>query len=113
MPKIFTSDRWRKAKRVPVAIELDTVPAQLAQDATDHVAHRDEANRAMSALRELAPDQQQILYLAVHAGWTHSRIAEHLDRPLGTVKSLIRRGLLRVREALEQSPAAMKGGPVS
>lgn len=106
-------DRWRKAKRQPVAVELDQVSTRIGADAPDHLEHKDEADRALGALRALAPDQQQMLYLAVHAGWPHSRIAEHLGRPLGTVKSLIRRGLLEVRKTLERTQTAPQGGPVS
>jgi RNA polymerase sigma-70 factor (ECF subfamily) len=38
--------------------------------------------------------------LAFVDGYTHEELARHLDAPLGTVKSWIRRALLALRECL-------------
>ena len=47
-------------------------------------------------------DQQQAVVLAYYRGLTHEELAQYLDKPLGTVKSWLRRGLLRLRDCLEQ-----------
>jgi RNA polymerase sigma-70 factor (ECF subfamily) len=52
------------------------------------------------AIRELRPEQQEILRLSVYEGWSHQRIADHLQVPLGTVKTHVRRGLIRVRDLM-------------
>jgi RNA polymerase sigma-70 factor, ECF subfamily len=57
-----------------------------------------EAEQAARALAELRPEQRQVLELGLIHGLTQSEIAARLGMPLGTVKSLMRRGLLRVRE---------------
>ena len=61
----------------------------------------DEVRRAGQALSQLSADEQRVVKLAVHFGLTHEAIAKHTGLPLGTVKTRIRRGLLRVREMLE------------
>jgi RNA polymerase sigma-70 factor, ECF subfamily len=54
------------------------------------------------ALSSLKPEQSQLLRLAFFTGLSQSEIAEHTQRPLGTVKSTIRRALLELRERLTQ-----------
>ncbi len=63
-------------------------------------ANRDEAARASEALRELSTEQQLTIRLAVIDGLSHQEIADRTGSPLGTVKTNLRRGLLRVRELL-------------
>lgn len=53
-------------------------------------------------LDELEPDQKRSIALAYYEGLTHSELAMKLDSPLGTVKSWIRRGLLRLKACLER-----------
>lgn len=45
--------------------------------------------------------QQRAIELAFFEGMTHSEICQAMQEPLGTVKSWIRNGLLRLHEALE------------
>jgi RNA polymerase sigma factor (sigma-70 family) len=53
--------------------------------------------RVKSALAELTPDQRQALELSFFSGLSHSELAEHLGRPLGTVKTHIRLGMMKMR----------------
>jgi len=52
------------------------------------------------ALAALPADQRQIIELAFFAGMSHNEIARQTDLPLGTVKTRIRLGMLRMRELL-------------
>jgi RNA polymerase sigma-70 factor (ECF subfamily) len=61
-------------------------------------------------LEELEADQRQSIALAFFHGLTHSELAAHLRRPLGTVKTHVRRGLARLKECLEKSHAGKAHG---
>ena len=70
-----------------------------SQDADDD--ERDVLRRALAALPE---DQRRAVVLSSYAGWTASEIAEREAIPLGTVKSRVRLGLAKLRDALEVRP---------
>lgn len=52
-------------------------------------------------LETLQQAQRQSVLLAYYEGYTHEELAEKLGKPLGTIKSWVRRGLQRLRECLE------------
>jgi RNA polymerase sigma-70 factor, ECF subfamily len=60
------------------------------------------AERVRALMASLAPQQKRAIELAYFEGMSHSEIAAALKEPLGTVKSWIRNGLLRLREGLQQ-----------
>jgi RNA polymerase sigma-70 factor (ECF subfamily) len=57
--------------------------------------------RVQELLNELPTEQREALLLAFFAGLTHAELAERLGEPLGTVKSRIRMGLMRLRTLLD------------
>ncbi len=59
-----------------------------------------EANQAAEAMRNLRPEQQQVLRLSIVQGMSHQEISEATGMPLGTVKTHARRGILQVRDHL-------------
>jgi RNA polymerase sigma-70 factor (ECF subfamily) len=59
-----------------------------------------EAQQAAEAMRNLRPEQQQVLRLSIIQGMSHQEISEATGMPLGTVKTHARRGILQVREYL-------------
>ncbi len=59
-----------------------------------------EGGAVRRALAQLSLEQRQLIRLAFVEDLSHSEIAERTGVPLGTVKSSIRRGLIRLREFL-------------
>lgn len=61
------------------------------------------ARALMACMQELDEKQRLTIALAYYEGLTHSELAARLETPIGTVKSWIRRGLLRLKACLEKS----------
>jgi RNA polymerase sigma-70 factor (ECF subfamily) len=59
------------------------------------------AEQVRTLIGSLNPQQKKAIELAYFEGLSHSEIAEALKEPLGTVKSWIRNGLLRLKEGLQ------------
>jgi len=70
-------------------------------DATaDAVQSSLEAQRVRGALRSLTAVQREALELAYLGGYTHTEVARMLDLPVGTAKTRIRDGLIRLRDTM-------------
>jgi len=70
-------------------------------DATAEAAHASvEAQRVRRALATLTEAQRSAVELAYLGGYTHTEVARLLDLPLGTAKTRIRDGLIRLRDTL-------------
>lgn len=54
----------------------------------------------LAAFDRLPGDERTVLWLFLHHGLSHDQISTATDAPLGTVKSRIRRGLLRLRSTV-------------
>jgi len=73
----------------------------VAHDSTAEEAEKSmEARRVRAALDELTPVQREALELAYFGGYTHAEVAVMLDLPVGTAKTRIRDGLIRMRDAI-------------
>jgi len=98
-------DRYRKDQRRPeISIEPTDLPS-VNDDPLARMEVSDEASKATRLLNELPADQANVIELSVYHGLSHSRIAEATGLSLGTVKTNIRRGLSKLRDALNRSSA--------
>lgn len=69
-------------------------------DVGESVEIRIEHERAARALDRLSEQQRESISLAYYGGYTQQEIATLLDVPLGTVKTRIRDGMIRLRDLL-------------
>ena len=95
-------DRVRAAQS---SIVRDDKYATLTEDrpfdtVSEQVQTSLEAQRVRKVLHELTPAQREAVSLAYFGGYTHTEVSQLLKIPLGTVKTRIRDGLIRLRDAL-------------
>jgi RNA polymerase sigma-70 factor, ECF subfamily len=63
---------------------------------------KEEENALHNCIKELGAPERQCIALAYFRGLSNSELAEQLSVPLGTIKSWIRRSMMRLRECLER-----------
>ncbi len=73
-----------------------------ADDPFGAAALAQRAGAVRAAVGALDPAQRQAVEMAFYNGLTHTEISEALGLPLGTVKTRIRQGLLKLRDALAE-----------
>ena len=105
MTRSVSIDLLRSKMRASNVIALDsnTDVAESSERSPEAQAGVSETTaRIAKALAGLPAEQRQAVELAFFAGLSHSELAEHLNLPLGTVKTRIRVGLLSLRAMLEE-----------
>jgi len=83
------------------AVELPTLLASSPAQADEEASTRDHRSLLTKALQSLPSEQRSLIECAFLKGLTHHSISESLGLPLGTVKTNIRRGLMRLRDILK------------
>lgn len=95
----WITDQFRVPVEDEFSPELDLVPHTTGSPA--QVALLDMERRELRyALRQLTPDQRQVIALKYLEDWKNEEIAQALGKPVGAVKSLQHRGLNALRRVL-------------
>ena len=85
--------------------EIDAEDPSLVPDAPrapdEEVIGARQGEAVRLALEKLPEEQRELVRLAFYNGWSHSKIAEDTNLPLGTVKSRLRLAFSRLRNELE------------
>jgi RNA polymerase sigma-70 factor, ECF subfamily len=92
----------RKARKKRLEESLEAAGSMVASTHDPEQASLlgEEQRRAREALAQLNPEQREVIEIAYFAGLSHSEIAESLGLPLGTIKTRIRSGMMKLRESL-------------
>ncbi|MEQ8356404.1 MAG: sigma-70 family RNA polymerase sigma factor [Kiloniellaceae bacterium] len=85
-------DEWKPEKDQRTSIDNPADQAEISQ----------EMERVLGCLGNLGDEQRNCILLSYHQGMTPTEVANRIKRPVGTVKTWIRRGLMKVRECLDQ-----------
>ncbi|MEM7123559.1 MAG: sigma-70 family RNA polymerase sigma factor [Pseudomonadota bacterium] len=94
----------RGGREVPSSPELDARETVSNEpDALEQAMRRQETQVLAGCLQRLPDTQRRAITLAYFEGLSHRELAERLQLPLGTAKSAIRRGMMRLRNCLEGS----------
>jgi RNA polymerase sigma-70 factor, ECF subfamily len=93
-------DRLRRVSNQGTTESTDEIETLAWADPGMHAETCAEAQTAARAVMQLRPEQRQVLELGLLQGLSHSEIAEALHMPLGTVKTMMRRGLIQVRQLM-------------
>jgi RNA polymerase sigma-70 factor, ECF subfamily len=93
-------DRVRKYQRQVSADSLEDVLAEPSSNLHQSMQTVVEAKQAAQELKNLRPEQRQVLQLSIYQGLSHQEISNLTGMPVGTVKTHARRGLLQIRENL-------------
>lgn len=113
----------RSGKQQPVAIDMELLhrlPDTGAEPEEDAVRTQQERD-LLDGLYCLSESQREAILLIYYQGLTHQELAHHLNKPLGTVKSWVRRGLVQLKSHFDSldienkipNPTAAESGPMA
>lgn len=68
----------------------------------DAVVVREQEDLLRCAFAQISPEQQAVLQLAYHDGLSQSEIAAELSIPLGTVKTRMRQGMIKLHSLVKR-----------
>jgi RNA polymerase sigma-70 factor (ECF subfamily) len=105
---LLTMARRRAIDRVRAAQAADDREVRAASgqmtpeydEVSEAVVTRLEAEEVRGCLETLTDLQRESVQLAYYRGYTHTQVSHLLDVPLGTVKTRLRDGLIRLRDCL-------------
>jgi RNA polymerase sigma-70 factor (ECF subfamily) len=98
-------DRLRfdqRKKRVP-SDAYDPLPMPTTSNPDEVSDLREEGRLLRDALTVLTPEERQVIETAFFSELTYQEVAGRLNQPLGTVKTRVRSGLMKLRHALAKT----------
>ena len=106
-----TIARNRAIDRIRARASRPAAPLETAPDVADEAPAADQmldtvraAGTVQAALAQLDPRHAHVIRSCYFEGLTYEALSAREGLPVGTLKSWVRRGLIRMRAALEQAP---------
>ena len=97
----WLADRYRRRESRIKPGPLPPTTAAIPDGGPFRPEHCEDVELVRSLLGKLRPEERRVLELAVGEGLTQVQVSEAIGLPIGTVKSLARRGLIRLRSLVE------------
>jgi RNA polymerase sigma-70 factor, ECF subfamily len=96
-------DRIRKARSQRQSLQKwhHFEPNDNSHSLMEKIATTETSTQVKAALQELPQKYRQVLEMAYYEGRSQSEISQDLGKPLGTIKSWARQGLLSLRKVLK------------
>lgn len=94
--------RQRRERTMEKATTVSRHLPEADEESAGEAERHDQSTLVRAALTQIPEEQKQAVELAFFSGLTHEQIAENLGTPLGTIKALIRCGLLKLRDSLKE-----------
>lgn len=99
-----TLDKLRSLKSRPVETEtvyegIEFASENLEPDQFSSLS--EDTSKLLECLEKLKSEQKECILMSYYYGHTHEEMSRELERPLGTVKAWVRRGLERLRVCLK------------
>jgi RNA polymerase sigma-70 factor (ECF subfamily) len=101
-------DTIRSRRPITVGDDLldELLLGTLVEDTEEVMVTRLESDRVASRLRTLPPEQARAVVLAVVAGCTATEVSAREHIPVGTAKTRLRAGLIKLRAAMAADNAS-------
>ncbi|BBP45644.1 RNA polymerase sigma factor [Thiosulfatimonas sediminis] len=100
---IIRREKSQQNRSDAMATEQDILQQGDEQLLYDHNADEDQQLQLLQeCLQGLDINQRNSVLMSYYYGYSHSEMVDRLKRPLGTIKSWIRRGMESVRECMQQ-----------
>jgi RNA polymerase sigma-70 factor, ECF subfamily len=96
-------DRWRSLNRSVKVVSAAKSELQINNSSPDPISFAiilERRELVKAAIAQLPPEQLQAIEMAYYGGMTHTEIALHTGKSLGTIKTRIRLGLNKLRQIL-------------
>jgi len=103
-------DRLRSGgvrRRLERPLDDGTADCGSSRSPEEERSREETRHRVIDGLSSLPPAERRPIELAFFDGLTHAMIAERLDEPLGTVKTRIRRGMMKLRTVLREEGSVL------
>jgi len=97
-------DWLRRPREVQASEEVEALLANVPDEGPgpeDLAVLSARSGKLHECLEQLGEDQKQSITLAFFHGLSHGELAARMGKPLGTVKTWVRRGLERLRQCLD------------
>jgi RNA polymerase sigma-70 factor (ECF subfamily) len=102
-------DRLRRERRRSEVEPMASGPESDLSSPGDAGERGWDAEQAARAVQYLSEDQRRVLDMSMVQGMTQREISDATETPLGTVKTHMRRGLMRLRELMATESMATSG----